>query len=310
MEKPYTDSTTIDQQFEDRFNPIERTLLIWGARAFPGKGAHDRDEALQKTRIVLWQRFREEPAGWSARCAKVWVAYARKVYQHAILHQRIVERQTDYAEDMTPDADKFTGEDALSVKVYKSRKKHQPKYPREILLADERLDLEAGIQRGFVLLPEHYHADMRLVMADIMEGYNQREIQDRHGWSNNHTRVLFRHLRTTFYEALTGQKRERSGYVGSKAPASDDELRQLRELRAQGLSHVKIAARLGYSPGWVMQNLRKQHAPRTTFTEREQMRNARIAEVQALVEQGMSYREIARTLGTSYNTVRRLLGKG
>jgi transposase len=45
------------------------------------------------------------------------------------------------------------------------------------------------------------------------------------------------------------------------------------------------------------------------YPEREQARNKRIAEVQVLVDQGMSYREIARTLNTSYNTVRRLLGK-
>ena len=88
----YTNSTTIDQQFEDRFNPIERTLQIWGVRAFPGKGEHDRDEALQKTRIVLWQRFTEDQAGWSTRCAKVWVAYARKVYQHAILHRFLLHK--------------------------------------------------------------------------------------------------------------------------------------------------------------------------------------------------------------------------
>jgi DNA-binding CsgD family transcriptional regulator len=31
--------------------------------------------------------------------------------------------------------------------------------------------------------------------------------------------------------------------------------------------------------------------------------------VKALVDQGMSYREIARTLNTNYNTIRRLLGK-
>jgi transposase len=58
-----------------------------------------------------------------------------------------------------------------------------------------------------------------------------------------------------------------------------------------------------------MQNLHKAQTHRPTITEREQARNKRIAEVQALVAQGMSYRNIAIELGTSYNTVRRLLDK-
>lgn len=306
----YFDSTTIDQQFEDRFGPIERSLLVWGVRAYPGKGHHARDEALQQARITLWQRFSENPMDWSAKCAKVWVTYARKVYRHAILHERIVERHTDYAEDMVrKDDSNQTGEEALAHKLRAQRQRSR--YSHEILLADDRIDLERAIQRGFAMLPARYHADMRLVMVDVMAGYNQREIQDKHGWTNNHTRVLFRHLRTTFYEALTGRQREHSAYVGSKAPASEDNLRKLQELRAQGLSHVKIAARLGYSPGWVMQNLRrlKAHGPRQSADDRERERAERIAQVQALVDQGMSYREIARTMDTSYNTVRRLLGR-
>jgi Trp operon repressor len=58
----------------------------------------------------------------------------------------------------------------------------------------------------------------------------------------------------------------------------------------------------------VQQNLRRLHDHRPTFAEREQVRAERIATVQALLAQGMSYREIARTMNTSYNTVRRLVG--
>jgi DNA-binding CsgD family transcriptional regulator len=261
---------------------------------------------LQQTRIVLWKRFSEDPAGWSSNCAKVWFSYAKKVYGHAILHERIVERHTDHAEDLTRDDSDLTGDEALSGKL---RAQQCSQYPRETLLADNRIDLERGLVRGFEKLPDRYHADMRRVMLDIMEGYSQIEIRQRHGWSDNHTRVLFRHLRTTFYEAITGHERPPCGYVGSKAPATDEELRQLRDLRAEGLSYEKIGARLGYSKGWVQQNVKRLHDHRPTLTEREQVRNERIAEVQALVDQGMSYRDIAVTLGMSYNTVRRLLGK-
>ncbi len=304
----HINSTTLEQQFEDRFAPIDRTLQVWGVRAYPGKGDLARDEALQQTRIVMWKRFSEDPDAWAANCAKVWVTYAKKVYGHAILHERIVEAHTDYAEDMVrKDGGDLTGEEALANKLREQRERSR--YSREILLADDRIDLERGIQRGFALLPKRYHADMRLLMVDIMEGYSQVEIEDKHGWTNNHTRVLFRHLRTIFYVALTGHERERCGYVGSKTPATDEELCRLRELRAQGLSFAKIAARLGYSPGWVMQNLRRLHDHRPTFTEREQVRAERIAAVQEFLAQGMSYREIARTMNTSYNTVRRLIGK-
>jgi hypothetical protein len=302
-----TNDTWFEQYFEDRFAPIEATLSIWCVRAFSSKGDLARDEALQHARIVMWEQYSGDPETWASKSPQVWVAYCKQVYEWFILHEKVVERHTDYAEDMVRDDSDLTGDEALSGKLRAQQQRSQ--YPREILLADERLDLERGIRCGFEKLPERYHADMRLAMADIMEGYSQVEIRHRHGWSDNHTRVLFRHLRTTFYEALTGHKRPPCGYVGSKAPATDEELRQLRELRAQGLSFVKIGARLGYSQGWVMQNLRRLQSHRPTVTEREKARAERIAEVQALLDQGMKLRNIAIELGTSYNTVRRLLGK-
>jgi len=302
-----TSDSWFETYFEDRFAPVEARLSLWGVKAFPRKGDLARDEALQQARIVMWTQYSGDPETWASKPPQVWVAFSKQVYEHFILHEKVVERRTDYAEDLVHDDSDLTGDEALSGKLRAQQQRSQ--YPREILLADDRIDLERGIQRGFGKLPERYHADMRLVMADIMEGYSQIEIRQRHGWSDNHTRVLFRHLRTTFYEALTGHKRPSCGYVGSKAPASDAELRQLCELRAQGLSFVKIGARLGYSQGWVMQNLQQMQNHRPTVTEREQARNERIAEVQALLDQGMKLRNLAIELGTSYNTVRRLLGK-
>ena len=302
-----TTHTEFEQQFAIRLVPIDAALSIWSVKAFPGKGDLARDEAQQHVRISLWAEYTNDPAGWEAKPPQQWMGFAKTCYQWFILHEKVVERHTDYAEDLVRDDFDQTGDEALSNKLRVQQR--CSRYPREILLTEDRIDLERAIQRGFALLPERYHADMRQVMVNVMEGYNQREIQDKHGWTNNHARVLFRHLRTTFYETLTGHKRERCAYMGGKAPATDDELRQLRELRAQGLSFVKIGARLGFSQGWVMQNLRRLHDHRPTFTERERARNKRIAEVQALVDQGMSYREIARTMNTSYNTIRRLLGK-
>jgi DNA-binding CsgD family transcriptional regulator len=302
-----TSDSWFESYFEDRFAPVEATLSIWGVKAFPGKGDLARDEALQQARIVMWTQYSGDPETWAAKPPQVWVAFSKQVYEHFILHEKVVERHTDYAEEMVHDDSDQTGDEALSGKL-RAQQQHS-QYPREILLADDRIDLERGLARGFEKLPERYHADMRLVMTDIMEGYSQIEIRERYGWSDNHTRVLFRHLRTTFYEALTGHKRPPCGYVGSKAPATDEELRQLRELRTQGLSYVKIGARLGYSQGWVMQNLRQMQNHRSTLAEREQARKERIAEVQSLLDQGMKLRNIAVELGTSYNTVRRLLGK-
>lgn len=302
-----TNNTFFESYFEDRFAPVEATLSIWGVKAFPGKGGLARDEALQQARIIMWEQYSGDPETWSAKTPQVWVAYCKQVYEWFILHEKIVERHTDYAEDLVHDDSDMTGDEALSGKLRAQQQRSQ--YPREILLADERIDLERGIQRGFERLPQHLHADMRHVMTDIMEGYSQIEIRQRHSWSDNHTRMLFRRLRTTFYEAVTGQKPPLSGYLGSKAPATEEELLKLRELRAQGLSYVKIGARLGYSQAWVMQNLHKSQCHRPTVAERGKSRAERIAEVQALLAQGMSYRNIAVELGTSYNTVRRLLGK-
>jgi len=126
------DSTTIDQQFEDPFDRLS-VRCSSGVCAYPGKGDHARDEALQQAWIVLWQRFCEDPADWSVRCAKVWVTYARKVYGHTLLHEWIVDQHTDYAEDMVrKDDSNQTGEEALA---HKLRAQRQPsRYSREILL--------------------------------------------------------------------------------------------------------------------------------------------------------------------------------
>jgi len=53
----------------------------------------------------------------------------------------------------------------------------------------------------------------------------------------------------------------------------------------------------------------KEHGPQQTADEQERERPQRIAKAQDLLVQGMSYREIARPMATSHNTVRRLLGK-
>lgn len=305
----YNNSTSdswFERYFEDRFAPIEATLSIWGVKMFPSKGYLARDEALQHVRIVLWNEYSNTPETWAVKPAQTWVAFAKQVYNHFILHEKVVERHTDYCEDLIPDDMDLTGEEALSGKLHTQQRSQ---YPREILLVDERMDLEQGIRRGFELLPQHLHADMRLVMIDIMEGYTQVEIRQRHDWSDNHIRMLYRRLRTTFYEALTGYKPALSGYVGSKAPATDEELVKLRELRAQGLSYMQIGARLGYSKAWVQKSLQRFQHHRPIDSEREKARSERIAEVQALLAQGKAYRTIALELGTSYNTVRQLLGK-
>jgi len=290
-----------------RLASLEAILSGWGAKSFSGKGALDRDEALQQARIVLWRRFCQDPATWAAHPVRVWVSYGCKVFEHTLLHERIVERHTDYVEDLVPDDSDRTGEEALSGRVCAGGRRSP--YPREIELADDRIDLERAIQRGFAVLPERYHADMRCLMADIMTGYTQREIQARHGWSFNHTRVLFRHLRTTFYTALTGRERPQGEPTGTTTPASEADLARLAELRAQGLSFVKIAARMGYSEAWVAHNLKRQSAHRTTLAERARARRSRGLAAQALRAQGMAYREIAQALGTSYNPARRLVAQ-
>jgi hypothetical protein len=96
---------------------------------------------------------------------------------------------------------------------------------------------------------------MRALMAGIMEGYKLCEIRQRQGWTNRRAGDLNALLRSVFYEALTGQPRQRKLTRGNQATPA--EIRTLARLAALGLGSHRIAAQLGRSPSWAHDHLTK-----------------------------------------------------
>ena len=93
---------------------------------------------------------------------------------------------------------------------------------------------------------------MRKLIRGIMEGYTQREMAEQHGWLSRYATRLKKLLRTTFFEAFTGEKPQ----PRSTKP-TEQELAILQRLAEQGSSERKIAARLGRSPSWAHDHIKK-----------------------------------------------------
>jgi sulfur relay (sulfurtransferase) complex TusBCD TusD component (DsrE family) len=80
-------------------------------------------------------------------------------------------------------------------------------YPREIQLANLRIDLEAAIVRGMKRLCATQRRDMPKLISDLLEGYTLDETCERHQWTRNRGVTLMRKLRAIFYEEMSGERR-------------------------------------------------------------------------------------------------------
>lgn len=236
--------------FEERFAPVDVTLQRWSKLKYHNLDDAHLDEALQRTRIIMWEQFSKTPEEWAAKPKKAWSRYCQTVYHRSIYSkkERTIHKWFVNESDLeTPEMSASQKDTNILALVDLNR---QPKGSRpeshDILCAETRIDLTWAIQRGFWMLDPQYHNDMRKLMRGIMEGYNQREMAEEHGWSSRYATKLKKLLRTTFYEALTGEKPQ----PRSTKP-TEKELALLQRLAAQGLSERKIAARLGRSSSWV-----------------------------------------------------------
>jgi transposase-like protein len=282
-----TSSSLFEQVFEDRLAKVEASLIPWARRAYCREDGLTHDRALQEVRIVLWRRFREDPEYWSAQPTRMWVAYAKATFRWKItgFHRDSERKLGKVASDMDCIAEgrDIVEDEALTMAQLGG--KSQPNrfaYPREILLAELRIDLQAAVERGMNRLCATQRRDMPLLISDMLEGYTLDEITARHDWTRNRGVTLMRKLRTVFYEEMTGEKKV--GYLGSHHPLTDAEKRRIRELYATGLSYKKVAARVGRSPSAV-EGVCKRYPPEL------------VAQVRELRKQGLSFAAIARRVG-------------
>jgi transposase len=285
-QQDFTSNTWFEAYFEDRLAQIEHDLRVWAVKVYflEDQGTHN--AILQKARIALWRRFSDNPEEWATLPRERWLAYAKETFRWGVtgFHRDGIKWLGLVASDMAcmVNEQDITDDEALSM-LYASRANNgQFAYPREILLAELRIDLEATIERGLRRLCATQRRDMPKLISDIQEGYTLEETCERYGWTRNRGVTLMRKLRTVFYEEMSGEKK--TGYLGSHHPLTEAEKQRIRELYATGLSYKKVAALVGRSASAV-EGVCKRYPPELVKRVRE------------LRQQGLSYAEIARMIG-------------
>jgi transposase len=272
--------------FEDRLAQIEHDLHVWAIRVYflEDRGTHD--AIMQKVRIALWRRFSENPEEWAALPRERWLAYAKETFRWGVtgFHRDGIKWLGMVASDMDCMAEgrDINDDEALSMLYTDHTEGGRFAYPREIRLADLRIDLEAAIARGMRRLCTTQRRDMPKLIADLLEGYTLDETCARYGWTRNRGVTLMRKLRTVFYEEMSGEKK--IGYLGSHHPLTDTEKQRIKELYATGLSYRKVGALVGRSPSAV-ESVCKRYPPEL------------VSQVRDLRKQGLSFAEIARRVG-------------
>jgi hypothetical protein len=221
-----------ESYFEDRLAQIEPRLRRWAERAFYLEDRLTHDEIMQKIRIALWRRFSEDSGGWATKPQVQWLAYAKETYRWGVVNfHRDGQRKLGLvASDMDCMAEErdISDNEALSMVHTDHAEGGHFAYPRDILLAELRIDLERAISRGMRRLCASQRRDMPKLLSDFLEGYTLEETCERHNWTRNRGVTLMRKLRTVFYEELSGEKK--AGYLGSHHPLTETEKLRIREL--------------------------------------------------------------------------------
>ncbi len=252
-----TPNTFFEQYFEDRLAEMEPFLRNWANTRYNTVDETTRDEALQRTRITLWTQYQADPESWAAKTPRTWTQYAKTVYGHSLYDkkERVINRRFAVASDLASERVQEGDVDALDLLHSHIHNRHRE--ARDFDLAELRIDLELAIQRGMEEIDPADRDDMRALMIGIMEGYKLCEIRQKQGWTNRRAGDLNALLRSVFYEALTGQPRQRKLTRGNQATPA--ELKTLAKLAALGLGSHRIAAQLGRSPSWAHDHLTRLH---------------------------------------------------
>ncbi len=83
------------QQFEAHLTEMERYLVNWASTSFSGLDHATRDEALQRTRITLWERYRKDAAYFNRMPRRQFTQYAKTIYGHSLYDkkERVINRR-------------------------------------------------------------------------------------------------------------------------------------------------------------------------------------------------------------------------
>jgi hypothetical protein len=201
---------------------MEPYLRNWANTRYNTLDEATRDEALQRTRITLWEQYQADPESWAAKSPRTWTQYAKTVYGHSLYDkkERVINRRFTVASDLEStrvregDVD---GLDLLNRHIH-HRRGHAT---RDFQLAELRVDLELAIRQGMERIDPADRDDMRALMAGIVDGYRPCEIRQQQGWTSRRASKLNALLRSVFYEAFTGQPRESKPTRGNQATPAE-----------------------------------------------------------------------------------------
>lgn len=259
------------QQFEARLSEMEPFLVNWGNTTFSHLDEATRDEALQRTRLTLWTRYRANPAEFEQKPPRRYTQYAKTIYAHSLYDkkERVINRRFVQAGDIGGD-DLHDGDlDPLDLVSLPAGTRHTRRETRELRLAETRVDLQRAIAKGMSTLSLEDQADMQRLMTGTMEGYSAKEMREAHGWTCRRYTQLKTILQTTFYEALTGETRA----AAPKQTTSEADLAELARLYDMGLSAYRIGPRLGRSQAWALHHI-EQLVEKRRKTARESLHRA------------------------------------
>ncbi len=295
-------------QFDARISIIGRRLercvraRLWYLCSNPD----DLDDAIQAALIRLWNTYQKQPwlmdmgDGW-------WMKIGLRAAQNA-LRGLIVQRGTKTAKgvqrlefnatSLETDRMDRDGLELIEIKHFRSeRRTLRPESEQ----SDRRIDTHRLIAKALTHLTAHQRKTLRLLIPLVTEGYTINEAARRAAIGKDRAQYAwdaFQHA----CEEISGQPRGQM--KGKGAPASAEEMEQIRTLAELGLSCSVIAERIGRNKNFVKANFEKATGYRRgANNQRNPITPQRVEQMKMLRTQGLSMASIAKTIGCSTGSV-------
>jgi DNA-directed RNA polymerase specialized sigma24 family protein len=295
-------------QFDARIIIIGRRLercihyRLWYLCSSPD----DLDDAIQAALIRLWNTYQKQPwmmdmgDGW-------WMKIGLRAAQNALRGliaqcgtktAKGVRRLEFNATSLETDRIDRDGLELVEIKHFRGeRRMLRPESEQ----ADRRIDAQWLIAQALTLLTSHQRETLRLLIPLVAEGYTINEAARHAAIGKDRAQYAwdaFQHA----CEEISGQARGQM--KGKGAPASAEELEQIRLLAELGLSCSVIAERLGRNKNFVKEHFEKATGYRRgANNQRNPITPQRVEQMKILRTQGLSMASIARSVGCSTGSV-------
>jgi DNA-directed RNA polymerase specialized sigma24 family protein/transposase-like protein len=295
-------------QFDARISIIGRHLercihsRLWYLCSSPD----DMDDAIQNALIRLWKVYQEQPwmmdmgDGW-------WIKIGLRAAQNALrglIAQRGLKTATGVRRlefNATSLETDHVDRDGLELVEIKHLRSEQRILRPESEQADRRIDAQRLVTQALTLLTCRQRETVQLLIPLVAQGYTINEAARRAGIGKDRAQYAwdaFQHA----CEEVSGQVRGQM--KGKGAPASPDEMEQIRVLAELGLSCSVIAQRIGRNKNFVKEYFEKATGYRRgANNQRNPITPQRVEQMKQLRTQGLSMASIARNVGCSTGSV-------